>query len=139
MKRIDGTDFGYYALCPESHVAAWDGAEFMDALEDYVARVELPSLGEVLLLGGEALPVTHLDRRTTFVRQYAAEDDSALEQAVDQAMGSDDCLISGADAARTAETDTIRVHIPEGRYLVQSLSIETFQGDQFMLERLVRI
>ncbi|MFF3601642.1 hypothetical protein [Kitasatospora indigofera] len=52
------------------------------------------------------------------------------------------CLISGADAARTArtaETDTIRVHIPEGRYLVQSLFIETFQGDQFMLERLVRI
>ncbi|MFE3110289.1 hypothetical protein ACFXKJ_13100 [Kitasatospora indigofera] len=50
-----------------------------------------------------------------------------------------DCLISGADAARTAETDTIRVHIPEGRYLVQSLSIETLQGDHFMLERLVRI
>ncbi|MFE3110288.1 hypothetical protein ACFXKJ_13105 [Kitasatospora indigofera] len=89
-KRIDGTDFGYYALRPKSHVATWDGAEFMDALEDHVAWVELPSLDEVLLLGGEALPVTYLDRRMTFVRQYAAEDGSALEQAVDQAMGSDD-------------------------------------------------
>ncbi|MFD7987178.1 hypothetical protein ACFV4M_27910 [Kitasatospora indigofera] len=68
VKRIDGTDFGYYALRPKSHVAAWDGAEFMDALEDYVARVELPSFGEVLLLGGEALLVTYRDRRMTFVR-----------------------------------------------------------------------
>ncbi|GHE28605.1 hypothetical protein GCM10018781_80850 [Kitasatospora indigofera] len=156
VKWIDVSDFGYYALRPESHVAACDGAEFMDALEDCVARVLKPGLGEVLILGGEALPVTYLDRRMTFVRQYAAEDDSALEQAVDRAMGSDDwtdafeiwlggsyrlmdCLISGADAARTAETDTIRVHVPEGRDLVQSLFIEAFQGDQFMLERLVRI
>ncbi|MET9619000.1 hypothetical protein [Kitasatospora indigofera] len=42
-------------------------------------------------------------------------------------------------AASAAGTDTIRVHIPEGRYRVQSLLVEAFQGDQFMLEQLVGI
>ncbi|MFC9327321.1 Imm21 family immunity protein [Kitasatospora sp. NPDC057015] len=153
MKWIDGTDFGYYVLCPESHVAAWDCTEFMDAFEDYVGWVVLPEHGDVLVLGGEALPATYLDRRMTFVRNYAADDDSGLEQAVEQAMGSDDwtdafevslggsyrlmdCMAAGDDVA---ESDAIRVHIPEGRYLVQSLVIEAFPDDQFMLERLVRI
>ena len=154
MKWIDGTDFGYYVLCPESHVAAWDCTdEFMDVFDDYVGRVVLAGLGDVLVLGGEALPATYLDHQMTFVRWYAAEDDSGLDQAVDQAMGSDgwkdafevslggsyrlmDGLVAGYDVA---ESDTIRVHIPEGRYLVQSLFIEAFPDDQFMLERLVRI
>ncbi|MFF1867697.1 Imm21 family immunity protein [Kitasatospora herbaricolor] len=153
VKWIDGTDFGYYVLCPESHVAAWDGSEFMDAFEDYVGRVTLAGLGDVPVLGGEALPVTYLDHRMTFVRKYAAEDDGGLEHAVDQAMGSDgwtdafeislggnyrlmDCMVAGGDVA---ESDTIRVHIPEGRYLVRSLFFEAFSGDQFLLERLVGI
>ncbi|MEK2493609.1 Imm21 family immunity protein [Kitasatospora purpeofusca] len=159
MKWIDGTDFGYYALCPESHVAGWDGSEFWDctgftdAFENYVGRAVLPGPGDVLVLGGEALPATYLDHRMTFVRKCAAEDDSGLENAVDQATGSDDwtdafeislggnyrlmdCMVAGDDVA---DSDTIRIHIPEGRYLVQSLFIKAFPDDQFMLERLVRI
>ncbi|MCX5215381.1 immunity 21 family protein [Kitasatospora sp. NBC_00240] len=107
----------------------------------------------MLVLGWEALPVTYLDHRMTFVRKYAAEGDSGLEHAVDHAKGSDgwkdafeislggsywlmDCMVVGRDIAGN---DTIRVHIPEGRYLVQSMFIEAFPDDQFMLERLVRI
>ncbi|MFC9329602.1 Imm21 family immunity protein [Kitasatospora sp. NPDC057015] len=151
LKWIDETDFGYYALCPEAGVAAWDGTEALDACSAYVGRVGLAGHGDVLVLGGEPLPATYLDRQMTFVRWYAAVDDSGLEHAVDQAMGSDgwedaieislggsyrlmDCLNDGEGVT---ETDTIRIHIPQGRYLVQSLFIEPSSDEQFMLERLV--
>jgi hypothetical protein len=151
VKWIDETDFGYYALCPESCVAAWDGTEAGDVCDEYVGRVVLPGHGDVLVLGGEPLPATYLDHRMTFVRKYAAEDDSGLQQAVDRAMASDgwedavevslggsyrlmDCMVAGDGVT---ETDTIRVRIPDGRYRVQSLFIESSSGEQFMLERLV--
>lgn len=153
VKWIDETDSGCYALCPESYVTAWDGAEAGDVSGEYVGRVVLPGHGDVLILGGEPLPVTYLDRPMTFVRWYAAEDDGGLERAVDQVMSSDawedvfelslggsyrllDCLVSGDE---TAEADTIRVTVPQGRYLVQSLLIEPSSDAQFMLERLVRL
>ncbi|MFD8088236.1 hypothetical protein ACFV4F_41870, partial [Kitasatospora sp. NPDC059722] len=47
-----------------------------------------------------------------------------------------DCLVAGEDVT---EADSIRVRVPEGRYLVRSLFLDVSPEEQFMLERLVRL
>lgn len=153
LKWIDGTDFGYYALCPEPYVASWDGTEAGEACDEYAARVDLPGHGDVLVLGGEPLPATYFAEHLTFARWYTAEDDLGLARAVERAMDSDgwedacevsldgdyrlmDCLVAGEDVT---EADSIRVRVPEGRYLVRSLFLDVSPEEQFMLERLVRL
>lgn len=57
---LDGTDSGVYVLCPESRVADWEGTQGFTALEEYVSTIVLPGHGEILTIGGEALPVTYV-------------------------------------------------------------------------------
>ncbi|MGW8355507.1 Imm21 family immunity protein [Streptomyces wedmorensis] len=150
MDWLDGTDFGYYALCPAPYLKAWEGTEADAESPMHVGKVLLPDHGEVLTLGGQALPVAYLDRARTFVRRVSCDDDASLEDAVEHAMTSDEwqdvfeitlgghyvLLDSGVRGAEVGVDDAIQVNVPSRRYRVQSLLIYSFMGE-FFLERLI--
>ncbi|MFV5998777.1 Imm21 family immunity protein [Streptomyces sp. NPDC056231] len=152
MDWLDGTDFGYYALCPAPYLKAWNGTEADVVSPAHVGKVVLPDHGEVLTLGGQGLPVAYLDGTMTFVRWVSCDDDAGLEDAVEQAMSSDGwqdvfeialgghyvLLDSGVRGAEVGEDDAIQVNVPHGRYRVQSLLIYPSMGE-FFLERLIAI
>ncbi|MFD8088237.1 hypothetical protein ACFV4F_41875, partial [Kitasatospora sp. NPDC059722] len=98
LKWIDGTDFGYYALCPEPYVASWDGTEAGDACDEYAARVDLPGHGDVLVLGGEPLPATYFAEHLTFARWYTAAGDPRRGGAGGRAMDTEGGVDPGAGA-----------------------------------------
>ncbi|MFB7734852.1 Imm21 family immunity protein [Streptomyces sp. NPDC056112] len=152
MDWLDGTDFGYYALCPAPYLKAWNGTEADVVSPAHVGKVVLSDHGEVLTLGGQGLPVAYLDRAMTFVRWVGCDDDAGLEDAVEQVMNSDEwqdafeitlggqyvLLDSGVRGAEVGEDDAIQVNVPYGRYRVQSLLIYPSMGE-FFLERLIAI
>ncbi|MEV8533121.1 Imm21 family immunity protein [Streptomyces sp. NPDC051211] len=147
---LDGTDFGYYALCPASYLQDWDGTEANEVFQAYVSKVPLPDHGEVLTIGGEALPVTYLPESMTFVQNVGSDekvdlhkeaeramDAQGWQDAVEIALGGRYFLIdSGVPGAETEERYMIQVDVPHGRYQVRSLSIDLPLGE-FYLHRLV--
>ncbi|MDX6758616.1 MULTISPECIES: Imm21 family immunity protein [Streptomyces] len=146
---LDGTDFGYYALCPASYLQDWDGSEADEVFQAYVSKVTLPDGGEVLTIGGEALPVAYFPESMTFVQSVCADEGVDLHEeveraveaqgwqdAVEIALGGRYFLIdSGVPGAGTEEEYMIQVDIPHGRYQVQTLSIDVLLGE-FYLHRL---
>ncbi|MCX5182988.1 immunity 21 family protein [Streptomyces sp. NBC_00268] len=152
MNWLDGTDFGVYGLCPAPYLKDWDGTEAAPVWPEHVAKIVLPDHGDVLALGGQAMPVAYLDRTRTFVRWCCCDDDAGLEDAVERAMDSDEwkdafeitlggryvLLDSGVHGADVGEADAIVVDVPHGHYQVQSLFIHPSMGE-FFLERLVAI
>ncbi len=146
---LDGTDFGVYALCPAPYVSDWDGTEALDVMSEYVGRILLPDHGEVLTIGGEALPVAYLCQTMAFVQTIGHDDDTGLHDVVERSMGAAgwqdaveislggryfliDSMTPGAEAG---EEYSIQVDIPHGRYQVQSLFIDPPMGE-FYLHRL---
>ncbi|MFF5447182.1 Imm21 family immunity protein [Streptomyces sp. NPDC012888] len=146
---LDRTDFGVYALCPAGYVDDWDGTEALDTVSEHVGKIRLPDHGEVLTLGGEALPVAYFPQTMTFVRTIGHDDESGLHDAVERSEGAagwrDDVEIclggcyflidSMAPGAEAGEEYSIRVDVPPGRYRVQSLFIAPPMGE-FYLHRL---
>ncbi|MEU2390388.1 Imm21 family immunity protein [Streptomyces sp. NPDC007369] len=146
---LDGTDFGYYALCPASYLEDWDGTEANEVFQDYISKIAVPDHGEVLTIGGEALPVTYLPQRLTFVQNIGSDDGVDVPEEVERAMGAQGwqdafeialggryfLIDSGVPGADTEEEYMIQVDIPHGRYQVQSLFIDLPLG-QFCLHRL---
>lgn len=147
------TDFGLYALCPDSYMANWEGTEADVTAGEPVGKITLAGHGELLTLGGEPLNVAFLQRFMTFIRWVAAEDDQGLEEEVEAAMESEDwqddfeitlggryvLLDSAMNGSDVSESDVIRIDIPEGRYRVQSLLITPAADAEFQLDRLVAI
>ncbi|WP_055599633.1 Imm21 family immunity protein [Streptomyces aureus] len=152
MRRLE-TDFGLYALCPDSYVADWNGTEADATAADSVGKVVLPGHGEVLTLGGEPLPIAFLQDIMTFVRWVAADDDQEVERAVEAAAGSVDwqdlfeialggrytLLDSATNGSEVEEPEVFHVGIPEGRYRVQSLEIPPSDDAGFKFDRLVSV
>ncbi|MFE0738007.1 Imm21 family immunity protein [Streptomyces sp. NPDC058855] len=152
MKWLE-TDFGLYALCPDSYVSAWAGTEADAVAAEPTGRVGLPDHGDVLTFGGEPLPVTYLPQVMTFVRWVAAEDDEGLESAVQTAQQSSEwqdlfevslegrytLMDSGVTGDDVEEEDVIHVEVPKGTYRVQSLTIIPDDESEFQLDRLVPV
>ncbi|UQA35621.1 MULTISPECIES: Imm21 family immunity protein [unclassified Streptomyces] len=152
MRWID-TDFGLYALCPDAYVADWEGTEADAVAADSVGMVSLTGHGDVLTLGGEPLPVAYLQNVRTFVRWVAADDDHGLEEAVEAAGGSSDwqdlfeialdgrytLLDSAMSGSEVEDSEIIRIDLPKGNYLVQSLTVSPDDESEFQLERLVSV
>ncbi|MFD7627000.1 Imm21 family immunity protein [Streptomyces sp. NPDC059851] len=149
MNWLDGTDFGYYALCPAGYVPDWDGTEAHTELEAYINKILLPGHGEVLTIGGEALPVAYLPESMTFVQNVGSDESIDLHGEVERAMTAPgwqdaveivlggqyaliDALVPGAD---TEEEYMLRLDVPHGRYRVQSSYLEHPLGE-FYLHRL---
>ncbi|MEV6212089.1 Imm21 family immunity protein [Kitasatospora sp. NPDC051914] len=149
---LDGTDFGYYALCPEHGLAGWDGTEANEVFQEFVGRIELPDGSEVLTIGGEALPVLYLPEDMTFVQCHGSDDDTGLREEVERAVeapgwqdaveitlgGQYRLIDSGVPGADTEEEYSIRVDIPHGRYRVRTLFVDTSAGMHY-LHRLVAL
>ncbi len=146
---LDGTDFGVYVLCPESRVADWEGTQEFTALEEYVSTIVLPGHGEILTIGGEALPVTYVPDYLTFVQNIGSDEGIDLPAEVARTMdargwqdtveislggryGLVDALVP---AAGTEEEYVLWVEIPDGHYRVQSLDLDLPLGE-FRLHRL---
>ncbi|MFD0265141.1 Imm21 family immunity protein [Streptomyces sp. NPDC127106] len=146
---LDGTEFGYYVVCPARHVQEWAGTEAFEELSAYINKVLLPCHEEVLTIGGEALPVTYLPESMTFVQNVGSEESCDLRREVERAMAAQgwqdafeivlggpyaliDGLVPGAD---TEEDYMLRIEIPHGRYRVQSLYVNRPVGE-FYLHRL---
>ncbi|MFK0258143.1 Imm21 family immunity protein [Streptomyces sp. NPDC090445] len=149
MDWLEGTDFGYYVLCPAGRVREWDGTEAHTELEEYINKILLPGDGEVLTIGGEALPVTCLPGSLTFVQNVGSDESVDLHREVERAMAAPgwqdaveivlggqyaliDAMVPGAD---TEDDYMLRIDIPHGRYRVQSVYIERPLGE-FHLHRL---
>lgn len=159
---LDSTDFARYALVPEELLPSWTGTEPDEVMAAYVSAVRVAGR-DVLTLGGEPLPVAWLAESLTFARWYAADDDTGLLPAVEEAKSADgweDVLqvdLGGryvlTDAADDGDRilghlrdargvrqpqgpEVLRVEVPSGRYLVQSLLVEPDPDTRFMLERL---
>ncbi|MGW2895915.1 Imm21 family immunity protein [Streptomyces sp. NPDC001212] len=147
------TDFGLYALCPDSYVPDWDGVEADATAADSVGKIVLPDHGDVLTLGGEPLAITYLENAMTFVRWVAADDDQGLEAAVEAAARSADwqdhfeitleggytLLDSAMGGSEVSESDVFHIDVPKGRYRVQSLLIAPSDEAEFQLDRLVSV
>ncbi|MEV4193996.1 Imm21 family immunity protein [Streptomyces toxytricini] len=148
---LDGTDFGYYALCPAGHLDDWEGTEADEVFAAAVGKIALPGRGEVLTIGGEALPVAYLPRSMTFVQNAGSDEGVDVPAEVERAMGARGwqdaveialggryfLIDSGVPGADTEEEDRILVDVPHGRYQVQSLFLGLPLGE-FRLHRLRR-
>lgn len=154
---IDCTDFARYALLPEHLVPRWTGEEAYEAIGEYAAAVRWQE-HDVLVLAGEPLPVTWLPDHLLFARWIQADDDRSLLSGLESALASDawkDAVtvelggryvltdagydgerILGLDEAQQSP-ELIRLELPTGRYLVQSLLFEPDPDSEFYLERLV--
>ncbi|MEV7770617.1 Imm21 family immunity protein [Kitasatospora sp. NPDC086791] len=152
---LDGTDSGLFVLCPEVAVEGWAGCEeaLVEAAADYAAGWAVPGHGDVLVLGGEPLPVGWLAEERVFVRPLDVECSDAVRPLVREALRSGiwedgpvleltagrylltDVFSDGADALASGEYLTVEV--PPGRYLVQSLKAGAGQWPEFYLERLL--
>ncbi|RSS82214.1 hypothetical protein EF903_27630 [Streptomyces sp. WAC05292] len=146
---LDGTDFGYYALCPASRLDGWAGTEADEVFGACVGRIALPGHGEVLTIGGEALPVAYLPESMVFVQDAGSDEGIDVPGEVERALGAPGwqdafeislggryfLIDSGVPGAETEEECTVRVDIPRGRYLVRSLVLDLPLGE-FRLHRL---
>ncbi|MFG2908825.1 Imm21 family immunity protein [Kitasatospora sp. NPDC048286] len=152
---LDGTDSGFFVLCPEGAVEGWAGCEeaVVDAAAEYAVGHPVPGHGDVLVLGGEPLPVGWLAEERVFVRPLFAECSDAVRPLVREALRSGiwedgpvlelaagryllvDVFQDGTDALESGEYLTVEV--PSGRYLVQSLRAEPERWQEFLLERLL--
>ncbi|MFC8454023.1 Imm21 family immunity protein [Kitasatospora sp. NPDC057223] len=153
---LDRTDFARYALLPEHLVPRWAGEEVYDACGEYATALRFEG-HDVVILGGEPLPVTWIAYALVFARRSSADDDRSLLPGVDTALASgawedvvtvelggryvltdagyDGGHIRGLDYADPPEL--VRVTIPAGRYLLQSLLIQPDPESEYYLERLL--
>ncbi|GAA4852163.1 hypothetical protein [Kitasatospora terrestris] len=124
---IGGTDFGRYVPLPEAAVPTWGGEAADEWTGEYAAAFELPGHGDVVSLGGEPLSVTWLPGVSAFARWYSADDDGGLVAAVDPLRDE-----PGWEDVRTVE-------LAPGRYRLQSRTLVTATGDEFLLDRLLPV
>ncbi|MEU8920578.1 Imm21 family immunity protein [Kitasatospora sp. NPDC048545] len=152
---LDGTDSGLFVLCPEAAVERWEGCQeaLVEAAGGYAAAYPVPGYGDVLVLGGEPLPVGWLPEERVFVRPLSVECSDAVRPLVREALRSGvwedgpvldlaagrhllvDVFQDGEEALEGGEYLTVEV--PPGRYLVQSLRAEAGRWPEFHLERLL--
>ncbi|MFJ8039484.1 Imm21 family immunity protein [Kitasatospora sp. NPDC096147] len=151
---LDRTDSARYALLPEHLVSRWTGEEAYDAAGEYAASVRLDD-HDVVVLGGEPLPVTWIADHLVFARWIAADDDRSLLPTVERALatgvwedavtlrlggryvltdaGYDGEHILGLDRADPPEL--LRLTVPAGRYLLRSLVVDP--DAEYYLEHLL--
>ncbi|MGW2400096.1 Imm21 family immunity protein [Kitasatospora sp. NPDC001664] len=154
---IDRTDFARYALLPEHLVSEWTGAEADDVIGEYAEAVRFAG-HDVLVLGGEPLPIAWFPDNLVFARWIYADDDGSLRSALEPALaggawedavtvelggryvltdaGYDGERILGLDETQQSP-ELVRIELPAGRYLVQSLLVEPDPESAFYLERLL--
>ncbi|KJS62160.1 Imm21 family immunity protein [Streptomyces rubellomurinus] len=150
---LDGTDSGWYVLCPEATAAGWTGEE-ADVFEGgYAAVHRVAGHGDLLVLGAEPLPVRWLAQERIFVRPVDLDLDDDLRPPVAEALRAgvwEDGPVAELTAGRYLLIDTVgggaeaielgeylTVDLPPGRYRVQSLLITPDRPAPCYLERLV--
>ncbi|MFF9324993.1 Imm21 family immunity protein [Streptomyces sp. NPDC014776] len=148
------TDFARYVLCPESAVEGWTGQEAIAAVPDYLSVIEHPSLGGLLCMSGEPMPIAYDESSRTFIRWDYADSEDAAAEALQKAEQSAawttgpmvhipnepvvlfDCGYAGSDVT---PDNSCSIHLPQGRYLVRSLEMEISDSAAFRLDRLVPV